>query len=46
MVASGPGEQSHSAFVLDDRGGLHLLWIERADMDSPSRLWYGRGLLR
>ena len=45
-VASGAGEQSHPAVVLDDRGSLHLLWIERADMDSPSRLWYGRGLLR
>jgi hypothetical protein len=44
--ASGAGEQSHPAVALDERGGLHLLWIERADMDAPSRLWYSRGLPR
>jgi hypothetical protein len=44
--ASGAGEQSHPAVALDDRGGLHLLWIERADMDAPSRLWYSHGLPR
>ena len=42
-VASGAGEQSHAAIVFDDRGYLHLLWLERADVDAPSRLWYSRG---
>ena len=44
--ASGAGEQSHPAVALDERGGLHLLWMERADMDAPSRLWYSHGLPR
>lgn len=41
--ASGKGEQSHAAIVLDDRGGLHLVWIERNTIDDPSRLWYSYG---
>jgi len=45
-IASGAGEQSHPAIALDAQGGLHLLWMERADMDAPSRLWYSRGLPR
>ncbi|UCH40084.1 MAG: hypothetical protein JSU67_18495 [Gammaproteobacteria bacterium] len=45
-VASGAGEQSHPAVTLDEQGGLHLLWLERADMDAPSRLWYSHGLPR
>jgi hypothetical protein len=45
-IAGGAGEQSHPAIALDDQGGLHLLWMERADMDAPSRLWYSRGLPR
>jgi hypothetical protein len=40
-VASGAGEQSHPAVALDEAGRLHLLWIERADPDAPTRLWYG-----
>lgn len=42
-VASGPGEQSHASVALDDHGNLHLLWIERSQPDSPSRLWYSMG---
>ena len=42
-VASGAGEQSHPAIALDEDGGLHLLWIERADPNAPSRLWYSYG---
>ena len=39
-VASGAGEQSHASIVIDDHGGLHLLWIERKDKNSPTQLWY------
>ena len=42
-VASGSGEQSHPSIALDDQGNLHLLWIERSQQDSPSRLWYSLG---
>ena len=45
-VASGPGEQSHPSVVLGDAGDLHLLWIERADPNAPSRLWYAHGVAR
>jgi hypothetical protein len=45
-VASGGGEQSHPAIALDNQGRLHLLWMERGDMDSPGRLWYSRGIPR
>ncbi len=43
VTASGTGEQTHAAVALDDLGGLHLLWIERADSNSPSQLWYSYG---
>jgi hypothetical protein len=42
-VASGTGEQSHPAVALDEQRNLHLLWIERARMNGPSRLWYSIG---
>ncbi len=42
-VASGEGEQSHPSIALDADGNLHLLWIERAQLDAPSRLWYSLG---
>jgi hypothetical protein len=45
-IASGAGEQSHPSIALDDQGRLHLLWIERADMDAPGRLWYSRAIPR
>ena len=45
-IASGAGEQSHPAIALDDQGQLHLLWIERGDMDAPGRLWYSRAMAR
>jgi len=41
--ASGSGEQTHPSVALDEQGGLHLLWIERASVDAPSRLWYSQG---
>ena len=40
--ASGAGEQSHPSLALDRDGNLHLLWMERGDLDAPSRLWYSR----
>jgi hypothetical protein len=43
VPASGRGEQTHASVALDDEGGLHLLWIERADSNSPSQLWYSTG---
>lgn len=42
-VASGDGEQSHPSIALDEKDNLHLLWIERAKLDGPSRLWYSLG---
>ena len=41
--AAGPGEQTSPAVALDASGALHLLWIERAATDAPSRLWYSLG---
>lgn len=38
--ASGSGEQTHASIALDNRGVLHLLWIERTESNAPSRLWY------
>jgi hypothetical protein len=38
--AAGSGEQSHPALALDDRGHLHLVWIERGADGQPTRLLY------
>ena len=38
--ASGAGYQGSPAVALDPGGGLHLVWIERDDLSSPSRLRY------
>ncbi len=38
--ASGSGEQTHASIALDNKGTLHLLWIERAESNAPSQLWY------
>ena len=43
LVASGAGNQSHASIALDDQGGLHLFWISRDDVSSPTRLWYSYG---
>jgi hypothetical protein len=45
-VASGDGEQSHPSIALDEQRNLHLLWIERAQLDGTSRLWYSLGRAR
>jgi len=44
--ASGGGYQGSPAVTMDPRAGLHLLWIERDDLASPSRLRYLHGRWR
>jgi hypothetical protein len=43
--ASGEGYQGSPAVALDPRGELHLVWIDRPDLSSPTRLRYLRGAL-
>lgn len=40
--ASGPGDQTHPAVVMDAEGHLHLVWLERLKTDGPTRLRYLR----
>lgn len=42
-TAAGDQEQSHPSVAVDEQGGLHLVWIERADALAPTRLWYSYG---
>jgi hypothetical protein len=42
-TASGSGEQSHASVALDEKGGLHLIWIDRENLLAPTRLWYSYG---
>ena len=41
--ASGPGVQADPALALDDAGNLHLVWVEKDEMNGPSRIRYVRG---
>ena len=41
--ASGPGQQEAPAIAIDEAGNLHLIWIERADPNAPTRLRYVYG---
>lgn len=41
--ASGPGVQSDPSIALDEAGNLHLAWVEKADLNSPSRIRYVLG---
>lgn len=41
--ASGDGYQGSPALTLDPRGDVHLLWVERDSLTSPTRLRYLRG---
>lgn len=43
LAASGPTEQSHPSVFIDDSGHLHLVWIERKDLNAPGRLRYSYG---
>jgi len=45
VVASGKSEQSHPSVYLDELGGIHLLWLQREDVNAPGQLWYSRGYL-
>jgi hypothetical protein len=42
--ASGDGYQGSPAVTIDPRGDLHLVWIEREGLSSPTRLRYMRGV--
>ena len=41
--ASGAGVQSHPGIALDERGDVHVVWLDKADLDGPTRLRYARG---
>lgn len=42
-VASGPGQQSSPAMTFDTAGNLHLVWVERETLETPTRLRYAVG---
>lgn len=42
-VASGPGQQVSPVLAFDDRGALHLAWLEREFPEAPTRLRYTLG---
>lgn len=44
--ASGPGVQSDPSVAMDEAGNLHLAWLEKADLNSPSRIRYVFGRLK
>jgi len=44
--ASGPGVQSAPSIAMDEAGNLHLAWVEKADLNSPSRIRYVFGRLK
>ena len=44
-VASGAGEQSHPSVSMDEAGNLHLIWMQRADVNAAGQLWYSFGKL-
>lgn len=41
--ASGPGVQSDPSLILESNGDLHLVWVDKAELNSPSRLRYVHG---
>ena len=41
--ASGAGHQAHSSIVIDSDGNLHVAWIERTEINGPTRLRYQYG---
>ena len=44
--ASGAGQQTHPSIAMDSKGNLHVAWIERAEVNGPTRLRYQFGLIR
>lgn len=41
--ASGPGQQSSPVITFDTAGNLHLVWVERETLETPTRLRYVTG---
>jgi len=41
--ASGAGHQTHPSIAMDAAGNLHAAWIERAQVNGPTRLRYQLG---
>ena len=41
--ASGPGVQSDPSVAMDAAGNLHLAWVEKKDLNSPSSIRYSFG---
>jgi len=41
--ASGPGVQSDPSLAMDEAGNLHLAWVEKTDLNSPSTIRYSFG---
>lgn len=41
--ASGTGDQTSAALVSDREGNLHLVWIDQARPNAPTRLYYSFG---
>ena len=41
--ASGPAYQSHPSVAVDNEGNLHVTWIEREEVNGPTRLRYQFG---
>jgi len=42
-VASGPGQQSSPAIAFNAAGSLHMIWVERETLETPTRLRYAVG---
>ncbi len=42
-AAGGPGEQTDPSATLDGAGRLHLVWLDRGDAQSATRIRYVRG---
>jgi len=43
--ASGPGVQSDPSITMDEAGNLHLVWVEKSDLNGPSSIRYIFGRL-
>lgn len=42
-IVSGPGQQSSPAITFDTVGNLHLVWVERETLETPTHLRYAIG---
>jgi hypothetical protein len=41
--ASGPGVQSDPSIAMDEAGNLYLAWVEKTDLNSPSKIRFAIG---